>query len=302
VRSGHDLLVPAADLPEVAPLALADAARRANLDDADAQLIRLFSTAVYHLPAADAVARIALVTSPESVTRLATSVRVTRWLDASGFPAVEPVPVDQPMLSHGCAITFWRYLPQQGPAPRPADLGCLLRRLHHLDPPPFPLPSYRPLVSVRRAIEASQAINDEERAWLTGACERLLHLYDQLEFELPPGMIHGDAWWGNLLRDGDRVVLVDWDNVSTGPREIDLIPTLQAARFGLPEHERDAFIAAYGHDIRTWPGYPVLLQIRALSTTSALLRDAHRDPAARDQLRVRLTSLRTGDTRQWTTF
>jgi hypothetical protein len=176
VRSGHDLLVPAADLPEVAPLALADAARRANLDDADAQLIRLFSTAVYHLPAADAVARIALVTSPESVTRLATSVRVTRWLDASGFPAVEPVPVDQPMLSHGCAITFWRYLPQQGPAPRPADLGCLLRRLHHLDPPPFPLPSYRPLVSVRRAIEASQAINDEERAWLTGACERLLHL------------------------------------------------------------------------------------------------------------------------------
>ena len=48
-------------------------------------------------------------------------------------------------------------------------------------------------------------------------------------------MIHGDAWWGNLLRDGDRVVLADWDNVSTGPREIDLIPTLQAPRFGLPE-------------------------------------------------------------------
>ena len=73
-------------------------------------------------------------------------------------------------------------------------------------------------------------------------------------------MIHGDAWWGNLLRDGDRVVLADWDNVSTGPREIDLIPTLQASRFGLPEHERDAFIAAYGHDIRSWPGYPVLLR------------------------------------------
>ncbi len=302
MRSGHDLLVPAADLPEVAPLALADAARRANVDDADAQLIRLFSTAVYHLPAANAVARIALVTSPESVTRLATSVQVTRWLGASGFPAVEPVPVDQPVLSHGCAITFWRYLPQQGPAPTPADLGYLLRQLHHLDAPPFPLPAYRPLVSVRRAIEASQAITDEERAWLAATCGRLLHLYDQLHFELPPGMIHGDAWWGNLLRDGDRVVLADWDNVSTGPREIDLIPTLQAARFGLPEHERDAFIAAYGHDIRAWPGYPVLLEIRALSTTSALLRDAHRDPAARDQLRVRLTSLRTGDTRQWTTF
>ena len=115
-------------------------------------------------------------------------------------------------------------------------------------------------------------------------------------------MIHGDAWWGNLLRDGDRVVLADWDAVSTGPREIDLIPTLQASQFGLPEHERDAFIAAYGHDIRGWSGYPVLRDIRALSTITALLRDAHLDPAAHDQLQVRLHSIRTGDTRQWTTF
>jgi aminoglycoside phosphotransferase (APT) family kinase protein len=130
----------------------------------------------------------------------------------------------------------------------------------------------------------------------------LLYAYHQLSFGLPEGMIHGDAWWGNLLRDGARVVLADWDNVSTGPREIDLIPTLQAPRFGLPERERDAFIAAYGHDIRGWAGYPVLRDIRALSTMSALLRDAHENPAAYDQLQVRLTSLRSGDTRQWTTF
>jgi hypothetical protein len=97
-------------------------------------------------------------------------------------------------------------------------------------------------------------------------------------------------------------VLADWDAVSTGPRETDLIPTLQAPRFGLPEHERDAFIAAYGHDIRGWPGYPVLRDIRELSTITALLRDAHLDPAARGELQVRLTSLRTGDARHWTTF
>ena len=300
--SGHDLVVAAADLPEIAPQALADAARRGGLDDSDRRLIRLFSTAVYHLPAADAVARIALVTSPQSAARLATSVRFTRWLTHTGFPTVEPLDVDQPVVSHGCAVTFWRYLPQHGPAPGPADLGHLLRRLHSLAPPPFPLPAYQPLVSVRRAIEASQAVNNDERAWLGGYCERLLDAYRQLAFDLPPGMIHGDAWWGNLLRDGDQVVLADWDAVSTGPREIDLIPTLQAPRFGLPEHERDAFIAAYGHDIRGWSGYPVLRDIRELSTISALLRDAHLDPAAHDQLQVRLHSIRTGDTRQWTTF
>jgi hypothetical protein len=298
----HDLVVPAVDLLEVAPRALSDAARRCGLDDSGADLIRLFSTAVYHLPAADAVARIAPVTSPQSAARLATSVRVTRWLTAAGFPAVEPLPVGQPVVSHGCAVTFWRYLPQHGPQPGPADLGHLLSGLHRLGPPPFPLPAYQPLGSVRQAIQASQAISDDERAWLNDHCQRLLHDYRQLDFDLPPGMIHGDAWQGNLLRDSDRVVLADWDAVSTGPREIDLIPTLQAPRFGLPEHERDAFIAAYGHDIRGWSGYPVLRDIRELSTITALLRDAHVDPAAHDQLQVRLRSLHTGDTRQWTTF
>ncbi len=126
--------------------------------------------------------------------------------------------------------------------------------------------------------------------------------YDQLIFPLSAGMIHGDAWRGNLLRDENRVVLADWDAVSTGPPETDLIPTLQARRFGLPESQRDAFIAAYGYDIRSWTGYPILREIRELSTLSALLRDGHFDPAAQRELQVRLRSLRTGDDCKWTPF
>ncbi len=217
--SGHELTLPLADLAEVAPQALTDAARRCGLDDGGAQLIRLFATAVYYLPAAGAVARIALVTSPQSVARLATSVRITRWLATAGFPAVEPLPSDQPVVSHGCAVTFWRYLPQDGPEPGPADLGRLLCRLHRLSPPPVPLPTYQPLGSARRAIQASQAISDGERAWLNGHCQQLLHAYNQLAFELPAGMIHGDAWRGNLLRDGDQVVLADRDRAAPAPRD-----------------------------------------------------------------------------------
>jgi hypothetical protein len=293
---------PVADFPAAAESALQDAAGRCGLDARGARLIRLFATAVYHLPAANAVARIALVTSPDTVTRLATSVHTTRWLAGIGFPTVEPLPVDQPATSHGCAVTFWRYLRQEGPEPGPADLGRLLRTLHHLDPPPVPLPSYRPLVSIRRAIESSRAVDEDERVWLREHCEQLLDAYGQLSFPLPPGMIHADAYRGNLLRDGRRVVLADWDAVSTGPREIDLIPTLQAPRFGLPRGERDAFIAAYGYDIRSWNGYPILRDIRELSTTSALLRDGHANAAAQRELQIRLRSLRTSDDRQWTPF
>jgi aminoglycoside phosphotransferase (APT) family kinase protein len=212
----------AVDFPAAAEAALQHAARRSGLDARGARLIRLFATAVYHLPAADAVARIALVTSPDSVARLATSVVVTRWLTGIGFPCVEPLQVEQPVTGDGCVVTFWRYLPQDGPEPVPADLGRLLRRLHGLGPPPVALSAYRPLVSARRAVASSRAIDEDERAWLGERCEQLLEAYDQLSFRLPAGLIHGDAYRGNLLRDGQRAVLADWDAVSTGPREVDL--------------------------------------------------------------------------------
>jgi hypothetical protein len=68
------------------------------------------------------------------------------------------------------------------------------------------------------------------------------------------------------------------------------------------EDQRDTFIGAYRHDIRSWSGYPILREIRELSTLSALLRDGHIDPAAQHELQIRLQSLRSGDDRQWTPF
>jgi len=151
----HETAEPAVDFPAAAEAALRHSARRSGLDARGARLIRLFATAVYQLPAVDAVARIAPVTSPGSVARLATSVQVTRWLSDIGFPSVEPLPVEQPVAGDGCVVTFWRYLQQDGPEPLSADLGRLLRRLHGLGSPPVALPAYRPLVSVRRAIASS---------------------------------------------------------------------------------------------------------------------------------------------------
>ena len=67
------------------------------------------------------------------------------------------------------------------------------------------------------------AISDDDRDWLTQYREQLLAAYATLTFPLPPGPIHADALRGNLLRGNGRVVLADWDTVSTGPREIDLV-------------------------------------------------------------------------------
>lgn len=64
----------------------------------------------------------------------------------------------------------------------------------------------------------------------------------------------------------------------------------------------DAFVAVYGRDIRSWDGYPVLRDMRELSTLSAILRDGHADAAAGRELVSRLRSLRTGDDQRWTSF
>jgi aminoglycoside phosphotransferase (APT) family kinase protein len=223
-------------------------------------------------------------------------------LTGIGFPSVEPLPIEQPVTGHGCVATFWRYLPQGAHKPKAADLGRLLSRLHQLDPPPVQLPAYQPLTSVRRVIGTSRAISEDVRVWLKDYSEQLLAAYGRLTFLLPAGMIHGDAWRGNLLCDGRQVVLADWDNVSMGPREINLVPTLQAPRFGLPEDQRDAFIAAYGRDIRSWNGYQVIRDMRELSTLSAILREAHASDAAMREFRVRLRSIRVRDDIQWTSF
>jgi hypothetical protein len=90
--------------------------------------------------------------------------------------------------------------------------------------------------------------------------------YGQPSFQLPAGTIH--AHRGKLLRDGHPVP-ADWDAVSTGPREIDLIPTLQAPRPGFrpTSATRGTVVAAYGQDIRSRDGYPVLRDIGNCSSS-----------------------------------
>jgi hypothetical protein len=95
-------------------------------------------------------------------------------------------------------------------------------------------------------------------------------------------------------------VLCDWDSVSVGPREWDLVPTHHGERFGLSAEDRAAFTEAYGFDLVGWPGFEVLRELRDLFTLGAYMRNAGVNPAARRELENRLASLQEGDrTRRW---
>jgi hypothetical protein len=74
-------------------------------------------------------------------------------------------------------------------------------------------------------------------------------------------------------------------------------------RYGRSEAELDDFSRAYGWDIRDWPGYTTLRDIRDLQTLSAPLRLAVDRSEVADELHHRIHGLRARDYGQrWRSF
>jgi hypothetical protein len=90
--------------------------------------------------------------------------------------------------------------------------------------------------------------------------------FEALTFPLGTGLIHNDAHAGSLLADSrspSGYVLGDWESACDGLREIDVVPDgAPGNRFGLPEQQRREFSDAYGYDLASWPGWPVMRDVR----------------------------------------
>jgi Ser/Thr protein kinase RdoA (MazF antagonist) len=272
------------------------AARTATLDKRNAHRLWQHATTIYLLPREQVIVR--LRHGNDAVDAAQRAVAVARHLHSQGFPAPVPAQVDQPVTVDGYAVSFWRYYPQgEKPVPEPFHLGRLLRQLHQLPTPPIDLPMYRPLTSFMATVKASTSLPTDDQAWLLAEAGDLLDQYYRLDFPLGVGHIHGDAYPGNLLWDGDQVLLGDWDEVAIGPRELDLTNTHHGVRFGRTSEQLAAFTREYDYNVTDWTGYPVLRAIRDLHTLGTYIRLADRgDRKAERQLMARIQSLRLGDT------
>jgi aminoglycoside phosphotransferase (APT) family kinase protein len=268
---------------------LHDACSRAGLDASDALPLHEHAATLYLFEAQRVVVR--LNHDGDDRGRARTVVELTRWLTRQDFPSVAPTDVDQPFDVDDYTVTLWRYYPQHDrPKPTADHLGAMLRHLHALPTPPVELHPYQPLKNFGDTVEASTSLSAGDRAWLLTRRTELLSEYERLDFPLGYGWIHGDAYPGNTLWDGDR------DEVGTGPRELDLVNTHQGARFGRPQAERDAFTAAYGYDVTAWPGFPVLREMRDLHTLGSYIRLADTgNQQAAIELVFRIDTLKRGD-------
>ncbi|MEU2085915.1 aminoglycoside phosphotransferase family protein [Streptomyces albus] len=268
----------------------------------DAALLRLGENALFLLPAAGVVVRVAR--SAAMAGKVAKELAVARWLAAQDYPGLRPVEVDrQPVEVEGRLATFWEYTPEDGTPPSITVLAQLIRALHQLPDPGFALPVFDPFPVMRSRLANASGVRRDEVRFLAEACDTVEDEFRSLMASAGQHLIHGDAHRGNVLVTGGRPLLIDYETMATGPRAWDLIPTATAVdRFGLSAAEYAAFCDAYGSDVTRDEGYDVLRTTRELGMTTWLMQNVRSEPVA-EEFSLRVQSLRKGDrTQRWHAF
>ncbi|MFE9323511.1 phosphotransferase family protein [Nocardia sp. NPDC052278] len=282
--------------------ALELAGTRLGVATDDAQLIRMGENAIYALPPADVVARIAR--SEQRRARVEKELAVARWLARHDFPAVRVAEqFEQLIPADGRLITFWQLVDITG-EPTEVELAALLRDFHTLPEPEFPLPTFDPFSAVPARLANPGNADPTAIEFLTELYYTLRTRYAELELTTPHTVIHGDAHINNIIPTPPGPILSDFEAVARGPREWDLTTVAMTVdRFGLPRTTYQAFADTYGYDVTGIPGYPVLCAVRELTMVTWLMQIIDVSPQHAQEFAHRVDSLRSGDQQQrWHIF
>ncbi|MEU8430371.1 aminoglycoside phosphotransferase family protein [Micromonospora aurantiaca] len=299
---------------------LADVCAQLGIEPDSARLVKYTMNAVFEAPPFV----IRLAAGPHAFTLAERVVPVAQCLEKAGMPTVRISSgvACQPIFSGEWVATAWQYVPTVRDEPRPVDLAMPLRALHGLEQLNVPLPRWSPIPKFRRRLDAAASLPPREADDLEGwsrtelglsaqdllrdlrwRCDRAEEDLDRVAWQLPPGVIHGDAHTGNILlplpgqgASSPTPLLCDLDGVCLGPREWDLVPTAHGAtRFGRSRIDYEDFVDAYGVDLTTWTGWPVLRGVRELQLVTSTIDALAGRPDVAKQLAHRLRSLFSGD-------
>ncbi|GGM66849.1 aminoglycoside phosphotransferase [Micromonospora sonchi] len=287
-----------------------DAVRQqAGLASGEAHLMRYTINAVYRI--GDKVLR--LSHGEVARERAQRVVRAMALLRQHEVPAVElDTSVEQPVMVDEWVATIWHYLPHPAGRPDPVELAAPLVRLHAIAETPSFLPHWSPVTTARRRLAKLATLPADEllftQQWasrevdlsLDDLVARLRERCDDLEprvaaasWQLPTGVVHGDAHAGNVLAGR----LCDFDSLSIGPREWDLVPLVHSAtRFGDPTEPYERFAEAYGFDLAASPSWPILREVRELQLVTSVLDKLPGRPEVAQTLGHRLRTYLAGDT------
>jgi Phosphotransferase enzyme family len=278
--------------------ALTEVCDVAGLDPAGATLIKYTNNAVYRLHTKQVIIR--LGSGEVALKRAQHVTKVARWGATHDAPIVRLLDgIEQPVLVDGYAATIWIGLPPADPAWTGAELAQPLRDLHQLLPP-ADFPDWDPFSSARRRLAAANGLSADDIAWLADRWAEAEGTYQRVRPDLAFGLLHGDAYLGNLLREpAGRFVLCDLDNTCRGPIDYDLaVAAVSADRFGAIRDHTD-LAASYGRDITAQESWPLLRRIRELVLVTSVIPNLRDRPAIAEVHAHRLATLRTGQSTLW---
>ncbi|WP_107657499.1 aminoglycoside phosphotransferase family protein [Nocardia suismassiliense] len=288
--------------PENTRRILEIACRIAGFDISAAEVIRHHTNAVYLLNTEPIVVKIGRPGHDGHID----VVGLVRWLQQQAVPSVSLVDTEQPLLIAGCPVTFWRYLDQQDGIVNAAELANPLTKLHLCRTAvPVTLPAHQIVYTfnaISEAIDTNTILSAQDRRLLHERREQLAERTDDIQWALPPGLIHGDAHHRNALWDASnrRAVLADWESAAIGPPEWDLTTLeVHCRRFGHPADEYDQFARSYGFDIRDWSGYPWLRDLRELRMITTNARKSARDSSTAAEVLRRIEALKVNAEIVW---
>ncbi|MFE1948959.1 phosphotransferase enzyme family protein [Streptomyces sp. NPDC059524] len=233
----------------------------------------------------------------ELLDRARREVAIAGYLAEHGVPAVRAAN-DDVLVVDGHPVTVWHRIPDAVRPAEPRDLAELLQRVHALPAPTgITLPRRELLGGVERWLRlAGDAIDPADADYLRERRDGFASAAAALTPHLAPGPIHGDALPRNVHIGPDGPVLVDLETFSCDLREHDLVVmALSRDRYGVPAAAYDAFVGAYGWDVREWEGCAVLRGARETASCAWVAQHAPSNPKALAEFRRRVASLRDGD-------
>jgi Ser/Thr protein kinase RdoA (MazF antagonist) len=270
---------------------------QAGLPGSNLELLRFGSNAVFGVDEAHVLRVMRPTASDADVRREMQLVRQFVQLDVPAVRLAEDVAA-QPLRAGNCLGTVWERLAEPGRDNVHGALGQLVRIFHQRTADlRVPLPPWHQLAaSDRRLARQREHYGAEDVRMLTQWSRRIARELDQVQPALPAGVIHGQAEIGNVLFRAGQPVLIDFEQVSLGPREWDLVHTaVVVTRFGRPERCYRDFADAYGFDVRTWDGYQTHRRLWELCATTWLMQHDHRDRRVAQEIEVRLQTWRDDD-------
>jgi hypothetical protein len=227
--------------------------------------------------------------NPTFVMRVSSGARSTingfrcaQILSSEGFDVLGPIMADALDVVDGHEVSYWPYLEEDHEGIVDFEkLGSLIRAVHDqaaslqtdlnissLDPAELRVDQLEKIGRRLVRLRASGTFGSAELGALDSHYERVTEAWDSICWEYGV-VLHGDVHPGNVLVSGSRQLLLDFDHVGPGPRAWDHMPMLSQVRFfGSDKESYNHFSRGYGADVLTDPGVEVLLEARALASTT----------------------------------